>query len=316
MEPVGYLSPFIVDEDSDLFHNHPEWLLHDENGKPDNRTGHVKKWYYLDVTHPDALAYLKHVVAVMHDEWGMRYFKLDFLAYGALPGYCRYRNEITSVEAFRMGMKAITELVEKDSFILGCNAPFWPQLGLVHGNRASNDIYRSWKVVKGNAEEEFLRNWQHDRLWINDPDCVLLEPLDFNYLVKGEQVIKKSLLTSDEFLFHRAVMVASGGMVLSGDLLYEISEESIQILKKLMETAGTAAVFDDDSLMVGRISDKDIICLFNWEDQEKSVEFSVEGSAQVYDFWNGEYLGNFCDIVTRTLRAHYGEVLRLKMSEE
>lgn len=309
VEPVGYLSPFIVEKDSDLYHDHPEWLLHDEDGKPDNHTGHVKEWYYLDVTHPEALTYLKHVVTVMHDQWGLRYFKLDFLAYGALPGYCRYRNEVTSVEAFRIGLEAIGSLVEKDSFILGCNAPFWPQLGLVHANRASNDIYRSWKVVKGNAEEEFLRNWQHDRFWINDPDCVLLEPLDFHYQVKGEPVVKKSLLTPDEFLFHRAVIVASGGMVLSGDLLYEICEDSIQVLKKLMDTAGTAAVFDDDSLTVGRIPQKDIVCIFNWEDQEKSIDFPVKGQVEVSDFWTGECLGKFSDAVNRSLRAHCAEVL-------
>ncbi|MCI8801653.1 alpha-galactosidase [Acetatifactor muris] len=316
VEPVGYLSPFIVDEDSDLYHEHPDWLLHDENGKPDNHTGHVKRWYYLDVTHPEALSYLKHVVAVMHDKWGMRYFKLDFLAYGALPGYCRYQNEVTSVEAFRRGMEAIVGLVEKDSFILGCNAPFWPQLGLVHANRASNDIYRSWKVVKGNGEEEFLRNWQHDRLWINDPDCVLLEPLDFHYQVKGEQVIKKSTLTPDEFLFHRAVIVASGGMVLSGDLLYEISEESIRVLKKLMETAGEAAVFEDDSLTVGRIAGKGLVCLFNWQEQEKCIDFRVEGRAEVHDFWSGENLGEFDGVVTRRLRAHSAEVLKVTAAEK
>lgn len=311
VEPVGYLSPFIVDEDSDLYHKHPDWLLHDENGKPDNHTGHVKRWYYLDVTYPEALSYLKHVVTVMHDAWGLRYFKLDFLAYGALPGYCRYRNEVTSVEAFRTGMEAIGSLVEKDSFILGCNAPFWPQLGLVHANRASNDIYRSWKTVKGNAEEEFLRNWQHNRLWINDPDCVLMEPLDFHYQVKGEPVVKKSLLTPDEFLFHRAVIVASGGMVLSGDLLYEISEESIGVLKKLMETAGTAAVFDDNSLTVGRIPHKDIVCIFNPEDQEKTIAFPAEGPVEVSDFWSGESLGRFCNVVSRRWRAHYAEVLKV-----
>ncbi len=55
VEPVGYLSPFIVDEDSEVYRRHPDWLLHDGSGKPDNRIGHVKEWYYLDVTHPEAL---------------------------------------------------------------------------------------------------------------------------------------------------------------------------------------------------------------------------------------------------------------------
>lgn len=312
VEPIGYLSPFIVEKDSELFREHPDWVLHDAAGRPDNSIGYNKKWYILDVTHPEALAYLKQVITVMHDVWGLRYFKLDFLAYGALPGYYRYDNKMTSVEAFRTGLKAIAELVEKDSFILGCNAPFWPQLGLVHANRSTNDIYRKWKVVRGNAEEQFLRNWQHDRLWINDPDCVLLEPLDFDYMENGEHKLKKSLLTLDEFFFHRAVIAASGGMVLSGDLLYEISKESIEALKKLIETAGRAAVFDDESLTVGRIPGKDLVCIFNYDEQEKEVAFSVEGAVKAYDFWSGEELGAFQGMVKRTLRGHYGEVLKLE----
>ncbi len=315
MEPIGYLSPFVVDEQSDVYHEHPDWLITDEENRPDNRIGHKSDWYVLDVTHPEARAYLADIVRVMHDDWGMRYFKLDFLAYGALPGQKRHDSTKTSVEAFRMGMRTITNLVRQDSFILGCNAPFWPQLGLVHANRATNDIYRAWKQVGGNALEQFCHNWQHNRLWINDPDCVLLEPLDFDYISHGIRQIKKSELTPDEFQFHRAVILASGGMILSGDLLDRVSDQSLHVLRLLMRTAGEAAVFDDDSFSIGRIRSKHIICIFNFENTFHTITVPIKEPADAFDFWTGEPLGTFDTCIPLpTLPPHSARVLRLQQA--
>ncbi|UUZ86079.1 alpha-galactosidase [Paenibacillus sp. P26] len=238
VEAAGYLSPFIIDKDSNLYRDHPEWLVHDEEGRPFNEIGRKREWYMLDGTHPGAQEYLRNAVRVMHDEWGWRYFKLDFLAYGALPGSIRYDKNATRVEAFRRGIQAIVDEVGHDSFILGCNAPFWPILGLVHGNRVTNDAYRDWKHVKGNARELFWRNWQNDRLWYNDPDVIVLESLDFKSKnASGEIVEKKSTLTDVEFEFHKAFAAASGGMILSGDLLTDLSDENIEVLKKLLPQA-------------------------------------------------------------------------------
>jgi len=155
----GYYSPFIVDNDSRLAAEHPDWLVRDEDNKPTNRMSYKKDWFILDGSHPEARAYLKKLIRYMYDECGLRYFKLDFLSYGALPAGRRYDESKTAVEAYRMGMQAIWEEVGEDSFVLACNAAFWPTLGLCHANRSTNDIFRSWEKVKGNALEQFYRNW-------------------------------------------------------------------------------------------------------------------------------------------------------------
>jgi alpha-galactosidase len=137
-EAAGYISPFIVSIHSELYKNHPDWLVRDDNGLPFNEIGYLREWYMLDGTNPDAQHYLRHIARVMHDEWGIRYLKLDFISYGALPGGCRHDPKATRVEAYRKGMQVILDEVGHASFILGSNAPFWPSLGLIHGNRVTN----------------------------------------------------------------------------------------------------------------------------------------------------------------------------------
>jgi alpha-galactosidase len=307
----GYCSPFLVDFKSKVFAEHPDWLVKDEEGNPTNRLSHKKDWCILDGTHPEARSYLKKIVRYYHDECDLRYFKLDFLSYGALPAGKRYDETKTSIEAYRMGMTAILEEIAEDSFILACNAPFWPTLGLAHGNRTTNDIFRDWKRVGMNALEQFYRNWQHQKLWINDPDCIVLEKLEIIRYRNGVPDPRPCTLTDDEFEFHKAFAIACGGMILSGDLLYEISDKNIEVLKKMINNMGEAAVFDSSKFEIGRFKTKNLICLFNWDDTEKNLCVTIDKPSAVLDFWTGENLGQYDKIIEVKIPSHGGRVLKL-----
>jgi len=309
----GYYSPFIVDKDSNLAKNHPDWLVKDEEGNPTNRRCYKKDWFILDGSHPEARQSLKKLIRYMYDECGLRYFKLDFLSYGALPAGRRYDETKTSIEAYRMGMKAMLEEVGDDSFVLACNAAFWPTLGLAHGNRSTNDIFRAWKQVRGNALEQFYRNWQHQKLWINDPDVIVLEKLDITRRgTAGSPSLRPSILTDDEFEFHKAFAIACGGMILSGDLLHQISDSNIEVLKKMMAVMGEAAVFDSTEFEIGRFATKDLLCLFNWQDEPKTLHVTLDKPACICDFWTGECLGHHVSSMEILLAAHGGRVLQLR----
>ena len=313
----GYYSPFIVDKDSELAKNHPDWLVKDEEGNPTNRRCYKKDWYILDGSHPDARQNLKKLIRYMYDECGLRYFKLDFLSYGALPAGVRYDETKTSVEAYRMGMKAMLEEVGEDSFVLACNAAFWPTLGLAHGNRSTNDIFRAWKQVRGNALEQFYRNWQHQKIWINDPDVIVLEKLDITRRgTAGSPSLRPSILTDAEFEFHKAFAIACGGMILSGDLLHQISDANIEVLKKMISAMGEAAVFDSTNFEIGRFNTKNLICLFNWQDEPKTLTVPLVNPANIHDFWTGENLGQHTNTLEITLEAHGGKVLKLENTQK
>ena len=309
-EPAGYISPFTVSKRSKLFREHPDWLLMGEDGKPSQEHCFNRDWYVLDGTNPAAVDYLRHVVRVFHDEWGIRYFKLDFTSYGALPGV-HHDPHKTRVEAFRAVFEGINEEVGADSYILGCNAPFWAQLGLVDGNRETNDIFRDWARVGGNMEELTGRSWQNGRLWINDPDGVVLEKRDRSEIRGG--VYRRGIceLTDDEFEYHKAYIVACGGVVTSGDKLDEMSEKNLDVLRRMMAAAGEAAVYDDDSFEVGRIESKGLICVFNHSDDVKSIPVPLKKRVSVSDFWTDAPMGEYEGHVTLfDMPPHSARVLR------
>ncbi|MCM3873622.1 MAG: alpha-galactosidase, partial [Pyrinomonadaceae bacterium] len=178
-EPAIWVAPFIAEEKSNLFQQHPGWFVKDDEGKPlrsDKVTfGGWRRgpWYVLDGTHPQVQQHYEDLFRTMRRDWGCTYFKLDANFWGAIHGGRFHDPRATRVEAYRRGMQAVVRGAG-DSFILGCNHPIWASLGLIHGSRSSNDIKRTWERVATTARQNLQRNWQNGRLWWNDPDAVVL----------------------------------------------------------------------------------------------------------------------------------------------
>jgi alpha-galactosidase len=233
-------------------------------------------WYALDGTRPEAQKHLEMVFRTMRREWGCTYFKLDANFWGAMHGGRFHDPRATRVEAYRRGMQAVLR-GSGDGFILGCNHPIWPSLGLIHGSRSSNDIKRSWDRIASTGKQNLYRNWQNGRLWWNDPDAIVL----------------MGALPVTEFQFHATVIYASGGMLLSGDDLTKIAPDRLAMLKKLLPPTGRAAEFADDSLRVGVVNlpDARMVCVFNWEDQLQTISVPLPRPSRVTEFWSGEDLG-------------------------
>ncbi len=192
-EPAIWVAPFIASQNSEVFKNHPDWFIFDDNHKPLSGRDAIGNsgwrdivWYCLDPTNPEALEYIVNVCKTMKYEWGVNYFKFDANVWGALFFGHRYDDRLTSVEAYRLGMSAIWDAVGDDTYILGCNAPFWPSLGLVTGMRVSTNAMKNYKSILGCAKQTFRRNWMNNRLWLNDPDCIISD----NNESIGENLIK------------------------------------------------------------------------------------------------------------------------------
>lgn len=312
MEAGGYLSPFMHDPDRFLPVNHPDWMVQDEDGKPTAKVGR-KGYLILDGTNPEARKYIVDTLRHFHDEWGIRYFKLDFIAYGAYQTGVRYNPKQTGVEAYRLMMKDICDALAGDSFILACNAPMWPAIGLCHGNRVTNDIHREWKYIRQNAEELFWRNWQHDVLWFNDPDVIELQNMELQRrLPDGTVGAPMTTMTDEEIEFHKAFAVACGGMMLSGDLIYDLTDENIEVMKKLVANTGVAAKFDDYTLRVGRTKKdgKMFLELFNWGDEPQDLDIPLDDTYRISDFWTGKPMGTFSgSLKIENMAGRSGKVL-------
>jgi len=298
-EPAIWVAPFIAEQGSHVFAEHPEWFVRGADDKPLLSSlvtfggWRHAPWYALDGTHPDVQKHFRQVFSVMRQEWGCSYFKLDANFWGAMHGGRFHDPKATRIQAYRQGMEAIRSGAG-DSFILGCNHPVWPSFGLIDGSRSSADIKRAWPTFRSVARQTLSRNWQNGRLWWNDPDAVLLT---------GD-------LPDNEFLFHATAIYASGGMVLSGDDLTKISPQRQEILRRLLPPTGIAAEFEHEALQVGfiRQPDKLIICLFNWDDAPATVSFPLKEPSRITDYWSGTDLGRhngsfaFTDLPGRSAR--------------
>lgn len=286
-EPAIWVAPFVAEERSRVFQEHPNWFVKDSEGKP-LRSDQVTfggwrrgPWYVLDGTHAHVQQHFERFFRTMKRDWGCTYFKLDANFWGAIQGGRFYDPRATRIEAYRAGMKAILRGVE-NSFVLGCNHPIWPSLGLIHGSRSSNDIKRTWERIETTARQNLSRNWQNGRLWWNDSDAIVLT---------GD-------LPDNEFQFHATAIYASGGMLLSGDDLTKISADKLSMLRKLLPPAGVAARFEDESFRVGRmqLKGREVVSVLNWTNATQDISIQLKQRCRITDFWTGDALGTHSSI--------------------
>ena len=305
-EPAIWVAPFVASPQSRLFREHPQWFMRGADGQPlrSDQVGfggwRQGPWYVLDGTHPEARQFLESLFRTLRKEWGCTYFKLDALYWGALHQARLYDANATRIEAYRRGMEAIARGAG-DAFILGCNHPIWPSLGLIDGSRSSMDITRSWASIRDIGRQNLLRGWQNGRFWWNDPDCLLLSG------AKG--------LQRDEVLFHAATVHATGGMLLSGDDLPGLGGDQVKLLRKLLPPTAKAARFDDEQLTVGRTQQgrREWVYLFNWGDTPVSRQVTLQRPSTLFDYWTGEPLGAAArEYVLPVLPPHTARVIEAR----
>jgi alpha-galactosidase len=300
-EPAIWVAPFIAEEGSNLFKQHPDWFVRDDQGQPlraDRVTfGGWRRgpWYALDGTHPEAQAHLERVFTTMRNEWGCTYFKLDANFWGVIHGGRFHDQRATRIEAYRRGMAAVLRGT-RDAFVLGCNHPIWPSTGLIHGSRSSHDIRRDWKRFSDTARQNLSRNWQNGKLWWNDPDAIVLT---------GE-------LSEDEYRFHATVIYASGGMILSGDDLTTITPARLAMLRKLQPPTAKAARYADIRMEVGEVEldrQRRAYCLLNWDDQPRELTVALSRPSRVRELWSDQDLGTKRGRLSIPMPPRSGKVL-------
>jgi alpha-galactosidase len=301
-----WLAPFLVSESSEVYARHPDWVLRDEHGEPIDA---IHNWnthnYALDVTHPAAAEWLRHVVQTMAEDWGYDYLKIDFIYAGALRGV-RYDRNCTSVQAYRRGVQIIRDAAG-DRFILGCGAPFAPSVGLVDGMRIGPDVAPFWRDegdLYGSApsminavRSTLAHTWMHKRLWVNDPDCLLVRE-------------RESALTLAEVQSWTTIVGMSGGMALLSDDLSRLEPQRAAFIPLVFPTLGEAAAplgpcIDGAPTRMRLVIERGwerwlAAALFNWSGDEQALVFDpadwdmpeiAHGPYHLFDLWTGEHLG-------------------------
>jgi len=247
--PGLWTAPFCVTPESRVYETRREWLLGDPGGEGDLRGLHHGMWtkegwvYVLDATEPAVLAHLESVFRSL-TEMGFPYHKIDFLYSQALRAKAA-DPRVTRAARLRRGLAAIRAGIGDASFLLGCGCPLGPAVGIVDGMRIGPDTAPQWSPpdirIPGleatlPAGRNALRNtwsraFQHRRLWLNDPDCLMARA-------------KQSSLTRDEVRALAASIAVTGGMTIFSDDVPALGAEERAIVR---ETVALAREVDESA---------------------------------------------------------------------
>jgi alpha-galactosidase len=136
-----WMAPLAIGEKSNIFKEHPDWLLQGLDGKP---VSAGFEWggetFALDATHPQAAEWLADTIRTAVD-WGYEYLKLDFLYAGALPG--KRHVEMPRETAYRHALE-IMRRAAGNAYLLVCGSPILPSLGQCDAIRVGPDVANSW----------------------------------------------------------------------------------------------------------------------------------------------------------------------------
>jgi alpha-galactosidase len=327
-----WAAPFLAARDSRLMSDHPEWfIVHEQTGEP-MRAGHNTNWtassdqfaYALDPSNPGFRAHLEHLFRKLTCEFGYSYLKLDFLYAAGAPGR-RHNPNMTRGETIRRGLEAIRAGAGDDAFILGCGCPLGQAVGIVDGMRVGPDVAPFWgSTAFGTADPSTVyaldaiiaRSFMHRRLWLNDPDCLMLRA-------------RETRLTADERAALAAVIGASGGMLLISDdmaLLGKDEGELYRTVAKISAKIDSNAAQEpilaldlmatNESDMRGMVNENphgSITMLLNRGDSPARVQTSGlnlgEGEATALDLATGERSAVFDTI---DLAPHSARIIRVK----
>lgn len=233
--PGLWIAPFMVGNRSRLYADHPDWVVRERStGDPLIQMAFYgefrwhkrsEEYYVFDITHPGAEAYMRQVFRTWAHNWGARYFKTDFMFFGAEYGPDRavwHQQGLSRVAIWRK-MGAIIREEIGDALWLGCGCPLWASVGLVDAIRIGRDVGVKWsgdQSAESLLRDQATRNHAAGRLWQADPDCILLR--DRFHDLSDAQVTSLALLAG-----------LSGGVLMTSDHLGELSPERADLLDAL-----------------------------------------------------------------------------------
>ncbi len=322
------------DPNRPVFKEHQDWFVH----KKDDGSIYTVYWAgsCLDMTHPEAREFLYKVISQMTRQWGYKYIKIDGLWTGMAvkilypkPDYrddnlgdAVFHNPAkTNIEAYRDGLKLVREASGDDVYILGCNVAqnmrtLGASIGLVDGMRIGRDIGARWSSILNCVEMGARLYFMHNRLWHNDPDCLMLrEPLSL-----------------DQARAWGSWIAISGQLNIASEWLPGLPAERLDVIKRSMPNHGLCGrpidLFENAFGQIWHLTAgagpqrKDIIGMFNWDDKKPdTVRVELDklnlpdggsGTYAGFDYWAKKFIRPFTGTFESELRPSSCRIISIK----
>ncbi|MDD5599447.1 MAG: hypothetical protein PHV82_15980, partial [Victivallaceae bacterium] len=290
---------------------------------------------------PEVCDWIRELARTVTVDYGYEYIKLDGAnGQGMSPLGILADPRVSNGEAMRNGLKAFKTGMKEGTFLLNA-CLFGLSLGIADGMRIGDDVGGRWdgsKIAKHHGERDCFngpgevlraiaatlnRCHQHKKLWINDPDYLVVRQ-------KGSN----SELSYEEAQSWASVVGLSNGLVMLSDKLPELAPERVELLEKVLPHYKHAAVPLDFfrknvpsfyALKVGNKTEEwQVICIINVDyptrAREYILDFQEAGLAadkeyHIFDFWQSEYKGVFSNLYKVSLPPHCCQVIAVKQKQ-
>ncbi len=257
-----WLAPFVCEEKSELFRDHKDWLLTDDEGIPVKAGANWSGAYALNIYNEEFREYLKNVFRTVTDEWGFSLLKLDFLYAACILS----RPDRTRGMIMSDAMDLLRECAGAAK-ILGCGVPLASAFGKVHYCRIGMDVTPEWD---GKAYMQLLhrerpstalsilnsvfRRQLNGRAFINDPDVFMLRST-------ATSMSKAQRRTLAE------INALCGGVLFTSDDMGEYSDEQHELFDEMMKLRGAkvlAAELSGNKLALSiEVDGRNIVRVYN-----------------------------------------------------
>ncbi len=264
--------------------------------KPDGSSA-SKTWegeYLVDPSAPEAHAYLKDLFTKLSG-WGYEYFKIDGQPI-VVNEYKRtadlMKEPAGPEELYRKTIASIRQAIGPESYLLGCWGIPLEGVGLMNGSRTGGDVVLGWSGFLVSLRATMRWYFTHNIAWYADPDVVLVRPP----------------LTLDQAKVWATLQGLTGQALLSSDRLMDLSEERVELLRRIYPAVDIRPLDLFPSRRSKRIWDLkishlgrryDVVGVFNFDENKaeqirlswKELGIASDRPVHVFDFWNREYLG-------------------------
>ena len=300
--PGLHIDGFRAEKGADVYKAHPEWFLKDQNGQAfyteSQRPNRVEQSIYFDYSHPGAREYIKNVLKTMKEDWGYKYFKIDFICYGldkeifraqknsGLKEIHAYDETMTSMERTRAGLKAMREGMG-DAFFLGCSSVFGPTLGIVDGLRTGGDISPVMEFYASRCLQNGGNFYLNKTVVQTDSDYLVVRSKEDEEPNLPERKHKHGgTVTQTEATMWANYVSLFGGIKISSDNLNTLRPERKKLIPQAMSLSTCEryipidfwdkAKFKEDgfNIMLGTNKEGLYLALFNWDKEELGIKLS------------------------------------------
>ena len=339
-----HLDGFRADKTSNIYKEHPDWFLKDQDGETicqsiDKKDAFMQ-YIYFDYSNPAVCAYMKNVLSTIRTDWGFSYFKIDFMRYGLVETILTehgkekkgikkvtavkaFDNNLTSMERTRLGLKSMREGIG-DGFFLACSSVFGPTIGIVDGIRTGGDISPTFEHYKTRCLQNGGNFYLNHIVAQNDADYLVVRNKDDEEPSRawGEDKFGGNTTYNEAKMWSDYVSLY-GGIKINSDNLLTLRSERKNLIKNAFSLK-TATRFlpldlwdhaknnnDAFNVMLGENSDGVYLSLFNWEGKDKQFVIGGLQNTELSEALSGVKINTTAGKLIYNLKYHSSIIIKV-----